>query len=174
MNKQINDELIDIVNESDRVVKTMMRSEAEAQKVQFRRCVLVFLRNQKNQLAILRRAANKTYHPGYMSIVAGGVQSGESYYEAFIRETEEEAQISPILLPHRKLGIITPRDWESPMFKMVYEVKVATDNIPFNTDDFSELRWLTAEHIQHIQHSDTTAPDILWLVQRFYPEFFTK
>lgn len=87
------DELIDLVNENDQVIGIINRLEFIEKKLKYTRVVLAFIINQEGKLAILRRTADKSCSPLHLSIVGGGVQSGETYERAAKREIAEEAGI---------------------------------------------------------------------------------
>ena len=74
------DELIDLVNENDQIINIINRLlEFIEKKLKYSRVVLAFIINNEGKLAILRRTADKSCSPLHLSIVGGGVQSGETY-----------------------------------------------------------------------------------------------
>lgn len=170
-----NDELIDIVDAQDRVIKIMWRSEASknwramCDNKEFRRAALAFVANKKNEICLMRRTEDKSYLPGYWAIPGGGVMTGESYEVAFKRELQEEVGIIAHTDNSRYLGYLKPfEDGCNEVFKQVFEVVIEYDHIVLNTDDFSEYIWLTPHELAEFTQKDKVAPDLLFLVRQFY------
>ncbi len=169
MNLDNKDELIDIVDQHDNIVSTMWRSEASAQKIQYRRIVLAFLVDPEGNFCLLRRSAYKTY-PLHLALVGGGVKSGESYEQAFKREVKEEANLDVNKYSYKELGYVKPVEGEDHLFfQKIYEIKVSDQKIGYNPEDFCEYRWITAQEFhKNIIHNDKIASDLPYLINRFY------
>ncbi|MGW0735510.1 NUDIX domain-containing protein [Streptomyces sp. NPDC002851] len=101
------DELLDIVDEQDRVVGQTPRGEAYAQGLRHR-CAFVLARDAEDRIFVHRRTATKLVFPSrYDMFVGGVVGAGESYDEAALREAEEELGVSGLPRP-------------TPLFKFLY------------------------------------------------------
>jgi isopentenyldiphosphate isomerase len=101
-------ELVDVVDEEDRVVATVTRREVRARGL-LHRCTYVLLRNAAGQFLVHRRTDTKDVHPGAHDVFAGGVcAAGESYDECARREVEEELGVGGVdlrfLFRHRYRG----------------------------------------------------------------------
>lgn len=84
------DELIDVINEEGKVIRTISREEAE-QDNHLTQNVLVFIFTPKGEVWIQKRPQNKKHFPGLWDISAcGGMTSGESAEIAAEREQSEE------------------------------------------------------------------------------------
>jgi isopentenyldiphosphate isomerase len=84
------DELVDIVDEDDRVVATATRREVR-QRALLHRCTYVLLRNAAGEILVHRRTDTKDVFPGAYDVFAGGVcAAGESYDDCAEREVSEE------------------------------------------------------------------------------------
>ncbi|WP_062217953.1 NUDIX hydrolase [Streptomyces sp. NBRC 109706] len=102
------DELLDIVDERDRVVGQARRGEAYARRLRHR-CTFVLARNAAGEFFVHRRTARKLVFPSrYDMFVGGVVGAGESYDEAALREAEEELGVSGLAAP-------------TPLFRFLYE-----------------------------------------------------
>jgi isopentenyldiphosphate isomerase len=89
-------ELVDVVDEEDRVVATVTRREVRARGL-LHRCTYVLLRNAAGQFLVHRRTDTKDVHPGAHDVFAGGVcAAGESYDECARREVEEELGVGGV------------------------------------------------------------------------------
>ena len=84
------DEIFDTVDESDKVIGTLPRSEIHRRKLRHRAIHIFWLRPD-GKLALQRRSYAKDNSPGLLSSsCAGHVDSGETYLIAAVRELEEE------------------------------------------------------------------------------------
>jgi len=102
------DELLDIVDEADRVIGQAPRGEATARGLRHR-CVFVFVRDGEGRVFVHRRTPTKLVFPSLYDVFVGGVVgAGESYDEAALREAEEELGVSGLPRP-------------VPLFKFLYE-----------------------------------------------------
>ena len=81
------DELIDLVNDQDEVIGTIMKDEAHEKGIGHR-IVVAFVFDEKERLLVQRRTEDKG---GLLDISIGGhVHAGESYDDAAQRELLEE------------------------------------------------------------------------------------
>ena len=104
------DELIDVVDERDRVIGQARRSEAYARRLRHR-CAFILARDPEGRIFVHRRTATKRVFPSLHDMWVGGVVgAGETYDEAALREAEEE------------LGV-TGLDRPVPLFKFLYETE---------------------------------------------------
>lgn len=71
------DELLDIVDEHDRVVGRSRRSEAYASRLRHR-CTFVLARNTAGEIFVHRRAARKLVFPSLYDMFVGGVVGAET------------------------------------------------------------------------------------------------
>jgi len=165
------DELLDIVNEQDEIIGTMMRSEVYAKKLRTFRAINAFIINEKNQLWIPRRTATKALFPSCLDVSVGGhVQSGESYHQAFIREAAEEINVDLIHQSYRFLGPLSPFTSPVSAFMHVYEIPM-NETPAYNREDFSESFWFTpAELLAKIANGEKAKSDLAPLVRIFYKE----
>src|SRR5713101_650111 len=91
-------ELVDVVDEEDRVVATVTRREIRERHL-LHRCTYVLLRNASGQILVHRRTDTKDVHPGAYDVFAGGVcAAGESYDDCARREAAEELGVEGVLL----------------------------------------------------------------------------
>ncbi|GAA3070803.1 NUDIX domain-containing protein [Streptomyces olivoverticillatus] len=93
------DELLDIVDEHDRVVGQALRAESYARRLRHR-CVFVLARDPRGRIFVHRRTDRKLVFPSrYDMFVGGVVGAGETYDEAALREAEEELGVSGLPAP---------------------------------------------------------------------------
>lgn len=87
-------EILDVVDDADRVMGQASRAEAHATVLKHR-AVHIFLFNERGELFIQQRAATKDTFPGrYDSSASGHVDRGEDYDASAVRELREELGLS--------------------------------------------------------------------------------
>jgi isopentenyldiphosphate isomerase len=101
-------ELVDVVDEADRVVATVTRGELRARRL-LHRCTYVRVRNGAGDVLVHRRTETKDVNPGAYDVFAGGVcAAGESYDDCARREVAEELGVAGVhprfLFRHRYSG----------------------------------------------------------------------
>ena len=101
----VSDELLDVVDENDRVIAVKTRGEIHAAGL-MHRAVHILVFNRRGELFLQKRSLQKDEQPGlWDSSAAGHVDSGEAYLDCAEREIEEE------------LGIVLERPLQ-PLFKL--------------------------------------------------------
>ncbi|WP_035851570.1 NUDIX hydrolase [Kitasatospora azatica] len=140
------DELLDVVDEQDRVIGRATRAEVYARGLTHR-CAMVLVRNAEGRIFVHRRSAGKQYAPGTYDVFVGGVLGvGESYAQAAVREAEEELGVS---------GITT-----EPLFRFLFDLEseacswfcdvhqaVWTGPVTPQVEEIDWHGWLTEEEI---------------------------
>lgn len=123
------DELLDIVDENDRVIGQARRAEAYARRLRHR-CVFVLARDADGRIFVHRRTASKLVFPAMYDMFVGGVVgAGETYDEAALREAEEELGVRglPAPTPLTKFLYETP---EHTWWSALYEVRCPSTVAP--------------------------------------------
>ena len=88
------DELVDVVDAADRVVRQVSRAEMRRGNL-VHRAVYILVHNSQGALFVHRRTASKDVFPGYWDVTVGGVvAAGEDYVSAARRELAEEIGIA--------------------------------------------------------------------------------
>jgi isopentenyldiphosphate isomerase len=102
------DEVLDVVDERDRVVGQAKRADVYARRLRHR-CAFVLARDADGRVFVHRRTARKLVFPSLYDMFVGGVlATGESYDEAALREAEEELGVTGLPAP-------------TPLFRFLYE-----------------------------------------------------
>ncbi|MER7835906.1 NUDIX domain-containing protein [Streptomyces sp. NPDC096040] len=93
------DEILDIVDEHDRVIGQSPRGEAYAQGLRHR-CAFILARDAAGRVFVHRRTPTKLVFPSLYDMFVGGVVgAGESYDDAALREAEEELGVTGLPQP---------------------------------------------------------------------------
>jgi 8-oxo-dGTP pyrophosphatase MutT (NUDIX family) len=117
------DELVDLVDDEDRVVGRASRRRVRRQKL-LHRGAAVLCRDPAGAVYVHRRTDTKDVFPGRYDMLAGGVvAAGESYEVAAARELAEElGVVGPqprFVLKHRYTGADNP-NWTA-LFEVVWD-----------------------------------------------------
>lgn len=111
------EEIFDVVDEGDRVVASLPRSEVHSRGLRHR-AVHMILHNRSGEIFLQKRAPWKDINPGvWDSSAAGHMDAGESYESAAHRELMEELGVDA---PLQKIGKLTPCDATGQEFIEVY------------------------------------------------------
>ncbi len=165
----MDDELIEIVDDNDNVIRTMLRSDAAKQNLLNFRAIYVWLVNSEGKIFIPIRAKTKKLYPyGYDFSVAGQVAVGESYENALKREVLEELNFNVDDYKYREVAKLTPHEDGVACFIRLYEIN-ADINPNFNKDDIDSAQWLTPKQILlNIYAGQFFKPDIPMTLRKYY------
>jgi isopentenyldiphosphate isomerase len=155
------DELLDIVTEDDVVVRQELRSVIYQEKVSCFRVINAFVYNSKGELWIPRRHQSKKLFPLYLDASVGGhVMAGETYEEAFFRETKEEIGLGVSPQGYELVGRLTPQKHKTSAFMNVYLIR--SDHTPdYNRNDFGEFYWLSVDgFFKRLENGDRAKSDL--------------
>lgn len=134
--------LIPVVDEHDNVVGTALRSVMRAQNLLHRCTAVLVLNSEGDRLLVHRRAASKSFWPGWWDLAAGGVvEVDEDLAEAASRELREELGVDA---PLTKLGSGRYHDQDVDVFMHVW---VADHDGPFAFTDgeVDTIEWLSPD-----------------------------
>jgi isopentenyl-diphosphate delta-isomerase len=133
-------EFFDVVDEDDNVIGKASRDQCHKREL-IHRSVMFFIFDDKNRILVTKRTKTKDFFPGYWSIVLGGhVHSGETYYEAVIREIEEEAnlKVNPFFISSFKKRI--PEEKENvKVYGVVVKEKITLNKKELERGEFLKL-----------------------------------
>lgn len=134
------DELFDVVDEADRVIRQARRADVHANGW-LHRAVHILVQRQNGDIFIQRRSMEKDSNPGrWDSSASGHLDSGEDYDAAAIRELREELGIETGNL--QLLGTLPARATTGWEFVRIYK---ALHEGPFilHPDEISGGRWIS-------------------------------
>ena len=155
------DELVDIVDDDDRVVATVTRAEMRAGRLQHR-SVGVVVMSGDGRLLVHRRSEAKDIWPGWWDIAAGGVvAAGETYEAAARRELVEELGIAGVEFEF----LAQSRFVNDDVAELCRGYRVVHDG-PFTFDDgeIVEVRWVTLAELDSMRATHRFLPDSIALL----------
>ncbi len=144
--RNMQEELLEVVNESGEIIKTLPRSEIHGNPSLIHRVVHVLVFNKKGELFLQKRSMNKDVAPGKWDTSVGGhVNSGESLNDALKREMEEELGITTCE-PESLYSYIHSNPYET---ELVYTYSCIHDGeINFQHDEIDEVRPWSLDEIR--------------------------
>jgi isopentenyldiphosphate isomerase len=161
------DEVTDVVDKQDRVLRQATRREVRARNL-LHRAVAVLCRRSNGEVFVHRRADWKDVFPGHHDMfVAGMVGAGEPYEAAASRELNEELGVSGAavreVFRHLYLGP-QERAW-SAVYEITWDGEVRID-----PGEVAWGGWLSPEELERRLRQWTFCPDSLEIWARGHRE----
>jgi len=154
-------ELVDIVDDDDRVVATVTRAEMRAGRLQHR-AVSIAVMSSDRRLLVHCRAEDKDVWPSLWDLAAGGVvAAGESYEVAAHRELAEELGVE--VAGFRYLG---EGHFVDESVALIGHGFLVVHDGPFSFTDgeIAEVRWVTADELHSLMTRERFVPDSVELL----------
>ena len=141
---QRGDEVFDVVNEDDEVVRQEQRGVVHQRNL-LHRAIHAFIFNKGGEVFLQKRSRLKDVHPGtWDSSVAGHLNAGEDYEACAVRELEEEAgQKGAELKLVATLPPTVETGWE---FVHLFELR-QTNTIRFPCSEVDAGLWLSPDEV---------------------------
>ncbi len=162
------DELVDWVDEDDRVIGVVTRRRMRAENLRHR-SVAVIVTSDDGRLLVHRRSPAKDMYPGWWDIGAGGVVgAGETHADAAMRELAEEVGIVDAAL--ESLGVSRHDDARSReicgLFRVVYD-----GPFDFADGEVVEARLVDPAAFADLARSEPFLPGSLAMLLPRLPDF---
>ncbi|MGC1176543.1 MAG: NUDIX domain-containing protein [Candidatus Saccharimonadales bacterium] len=162
-------EILDLVDDNDTIIGTETRENVYKRDLHNFRMVYGLIQNADGLLWVPRRSPGKTINPLYLdSGVGGHVSSGESYEEAFARESNEELRVTVEEENISFLGKLDPKldgSYAHAKVWLIYRNKVPS----FNPDDFCEAFWMwPREVIDRHTGGENVKSDFLVILNKLF------
>lgn len=156
------DELVDVVDEHDRVVATVARRRMRAARLRHR-AVYVVVSSGTGELLVHRRSDAKDLWPGRWDVAVGGVVgAGEAWDDAARRELAEEVGIDADPVPIRA-GTYADEDVDvvGRCYRIVHDGPLA-----FRDGEVAAARWVDPAGLETLLAAESFVPDSLALLPR--------
>lgn len=143
-------ELIEIVDKDGNFTGQIIDKEEAHDKNLLHNEIAVFIINNKKEVLLQKRSANKRFSPNKWALCAGHVDAGESLESAALRELKEEVGID-ISLKDLKPFVereFTIRDSNSHITYFYY-IKLNLDEKEFiiQKEELSEVKWFDIDKV---------------------------
>lgn len=164
-NNMHKDELMEYVDETDKVIGILPRSRILEQKKMYR-LVAIFVFDSEGKLFIQKRSKAIRRYPGYYESSAGGhIALGESYGQAAVRELYEELGIKD---PLKFVGKLKVEYEGASRFVGLYEC-TTKKRVMMNKEEVSGGNFLALNEISEMLKSkEKFTPVFIKLFNRFY------
>jgi isopentenyldiphosphate isomerase len=150
------DELVDVVDENDRVLRQATRKQVRQRNL-CHRAVYILVFNTGGQLFIHRRTLTKDIFPGYWDVAVGGVvNAGEGYDKAAARELREELGVRGVSL--RRLFSMRYEDASNRVHGMVYSCACEGD-FTLQASEIMSGEWTDLDVLLERTQHDLFCPD---------------
>ena len=164
-------ELIKIVDDNGDFTGTIMDKEKAHDLNLLHWEVGMFIINNKNQVLLQKRSANKRFNPNKWALCAGHVDSGESIDSTALREIEEEIGLKLSIDDlHLLEKIEVKRRETNSHLTRFYYVICNENNFKIQTEELSEVKWFKIndiiDMINNHDESLTLKSDRLYLLER--------
>ena len=165
--KATSQQLLDWVDERDRVIGQVSRTDALRVGANFRVAHL-FLFNSRSEILLQQLALSRPRHPGcWGASVAAYVASGEDYRQAIERRTHEELGVR-LESVERVCKTSMPEEGGTKFITLF----TARSDGPFTVDSghIAKLQSLPLADVLRVRHSEpwTFTPTLVQLIDRFY------
>ena len=158
------DELVDIVDEFDKVIQVVPRRVMRADRLRHR-AVFIAILDGAGRLLVHRRSPHKDVWPSWCDIAVGGVVgTGESYLDAAHRELAEEVGVSAATLEEIDRG--ESRAYDDDQVSLMARCYLLTSPGPFTFDDGEvvEAWWVHRDGLNDLLRRESFLPDSLALL----------
>ena len=170
-NNQTSQELLDVVDENDRVTGVKTRGEIHALGL-MHRAVHILVFNSNGELFIQKRSMSKDNNPGlWDSSAAGHVDSGEDYYDCAVRELGEELGVS-VSTPLEQLFRLLASSITDMEHCIVYRC-ISEGPFELEAEEIDEGAWLSGNEMdRRVSEDDPTMTRVLLLIWNKFRQNF--
>jgi isopentenyldiphosphate isomerase len=149
-------ELVDVVDDDDRIIRTVTRAEMRRDNLQHR-AVYVVVTDGGGRLLVHRRTENKDVYPGYFDVTIGGVVgAGETYRGAALREAHEE--IGAVATDLDDLGSLRFADAGTRVLGHVFHL-VHAGPLSFQPEEIASGGFVSVAEALRITREERCCPD---------------
>lgn len=143
-------ELIDIVNENNKLTGQVEERTMAHKKCLWHRHVSSWIMNKKGEILLQRRSANKSRNPNKWAKTGGHVDCGEEVKEAIRREVKEEIGIE---IPEEQIEVLEvhkSKDSNNKYFayNFLFVVDYKIDDYILQEEEVAEVKYVTIEEME--------------------------
>lgn len=142
-------ELIDVVDENNELTGQVEERWIAYEKGLWRRTVSCWIMNEKGEILLQKRTANKKRNPNKWAKTGGQVDAGETVEEAIFREVKEELGIE-ISKEQIKVEDVRKSDDKNRRFayNFIFVVNYKIDDYILQKEEVAEVKYVTIEEME--------------------------
>lgn len=165
-------ELIDIVDENNNLTGQVEDRWVAYEKGLWRRTVSCWIMNEKGEILLQKRTANKVRNPNKWAKTGGQVDSGESVEHAIYREVKEELGIE---IPKEQINIVNIHKSSDKNKRFAYNflfiVNYHIDEYKLQKEEVAEVKYVKIEEMELAKkNNDLNYTFCKWDDENFYKE----
>ena len=142
-------ELVDIVDENNQLTGQVEERWDAYNKGLWRRTVSCWIMNEKGEVLLQKRTANKIRNPNKWAKTGGQVDSGESVEEAIFREVKEEIGIE---IPKEQIKVIDIHKSNDKnkrfQYNFLFVVNYKIEDYVLQKEEVAEVKYFTIEELE--------------------------
>lgn len=158
-------EFLDVVDDNNEVISSASSEEIYEKRLNHR-IVHVLIFNDKGEILLQQRSAQKKFCPGHWVTSAGGhVQKGESYIQAAKRELKEELGIET------ELTKINESPYDHYKMRKFLEVFRGIHEGPFqhNPEEVADVKWFSVADVRDmVRKNQLIHPELAHVIEKLY------
>lgn len=150
-------ELIEIVDEKGNFTGQIIDKEEAHDKNLLHNEVAAFIINDRGQVLLQKRSADKRFNPNKWALCAGHVDAGESLDVAMLREIKEEIglDVREQELHHFGERAFAIRDSDSHVTYFYYvKSNLAAEDFKIQESELSEVKWFDIDDVINMIEQD--------------------
>ena len=165
-------ELVDIVDENNELTGQVEDRWVAYNRGLWRRTVSCWIMNEKGEVLLQKRTANKVRDPNKWAETGGQVDSGETAEEAIFREVKEELGIK---IPKDQIKVVDiyKRNGINRRFKynFIFVVNYKIKDYILQKEEVAEVKYVSIENMELIKkNNDSNYTFCDWNDEDFYRE----
>ena len=165
-------ELVDIVDENNKLTGQVEERWVAYEKGLWRRTVSCWIMNEKGEVLLQKRTANKIRNPNKWAKTGGQVEAKETVEEAIYREVKEELGIE---IPKEQIKVVDIHKSDNKnrrfAYNFIFVVNYKINDYILQKEEVAEVKYVTIEDIELAKkNNDSNYTFCNWDDEDFYRE----